>query len=35
MMIDGDVFVQWIDVPDDQPALPPVDEDILCGLKDL
>lgn len=32
-MIDSEIF-QWIVVPDDRPALPPVDEDI-SGLKDL
>ncbi|KAG8221580.1 hypothetical protein J3R82DRAFT_1824 [Butyriboletus roseoflavus] len=33
-MIDGDLF-QWIVVPDDRQALPPVDEDIIYGLKDF
>jgi len=33
-MFDAETFGQWFVDPDDQPSLPPVDEDI-CGLKDL
>lgn len=32
--MESDPFVQWIDVPEDRPILPPVDEDVY-GLKDL